>query len=156
MPKHAIMMLGPGLLEPPIVEEAYNVDNSSVQGIFSFGGYAFPILTSCSRPDLTIQIRDDNGDTEVHRQVTQSTGSRPVSTYKIDGTNFDQGGAGYDTDGSETAILSFCSHGRWITNAGVSRTVSRTTGIHIRGDWNGSEYPILETFIYALTAVFSG
>ena len=146
------MMLG---FYPGGVDIQYNVNNATSQGIFSFGGFAFPVLGVCSRPDLTIQIRDDDGDREEMRQVTLATGARPVSVWRIDGTNFDQGGVGYDTDGSESDISSFCSHGRWITNAGVARTVQRTTRIHIREDV-GPTYTILETFTYNLTAVFSG
>jgi hypothetical protein len=131
------------------------VDNSSVQGVFSFGGYAFPILLACSRPDLTLQVRDAAGDTEIFRQPTLATGSRVVSVERVDGTDFDSGGSGYVNAGSPTAITSFCSHGRWETNAGVSRTVSRTTRIYVRED-NAPTYTILEIWEYSLTAIFTG
>lgn len=138
-----------------VIQSTAIVDNSSVQGIFSFGGFAFPILGVCSDPDLTIQVRDAAGDRETYRLVTPfDSPNNFLSVWRISGTNFDQGGAGYDTDGVETQNGSFCSHGRWITNAGVGRTVQRTTGIHIRSNIN--PYPILFSYVYDLTATFTG
>lgn len=140
------------------------INNSASQGIFMFGVSLFPVQATCLTPsNFGYAVRGDDPDLIVVLADIDNTLLDKCGQYwRVSGTNFDLGGSGYANDGvvpPAVASLSPCSHGRWVSNAGVPRTVQRTTGIQFRQGTIALPCPgAAETFRqeFNVTAIFTG
>lgn len=142
------------------------IDNSAVQGILSFGIWAFPMAAVCTRGHVQCWKRDGTGDTLIFDDVYDATASLVYVNYvgRQGGVNFDLGSTEGYTDAGTPGFpvppcSSVCNHGRWVSNAGVPRTVQRTTRIQITPGVIPGACPGSSIFFakgYDITAVFSG
>jgi len=137
-----------------------DVDNSSVDGIVTFGPWAFPLEAVCTRGSLRLERRDVSGDSIIFQwDWGDALADKCANIWRESGVQFDVGGAGYSTDGAPTSSTNQCSHGRWEAAAGVSRTVTRATNVRFRQGTLLSPCPgstIVFQELITITAVFSG
>lgn len=137
------------------------INNSASQGIFMFGVFLFPVQGTCLTPsNFGYATRgDDPDDIVVLADIDNVLLDKCANIWRESGTNFDLGGSGYANDGSPSTSTSPCSHGRWVSNAGVARTVSRVTNVRFR---QGTiAFPCPGTTItfeqqFNVTAIFTG
>lgn len=143
----------------------FTINNSSSQGILTFGGFIFPIDAVADHARLKVGIRGDDPDEEFILEDLTASESHPpfrVGVHRlVSGTNFDLGGSGFITDNAAGVCGSIDSSGRWTSNAGVPRTVQRTTRVQWGIASSSSEHlcpiatPDLDVEV-DITAIFTG
>lgn len=111
----------------------FTINNSTSQGILSFGGWIFPIDSVADHARLKVGIRGDDPDQEFILEDLSASETHPpfrvAVVQLVSGTNFDLGSSGYVNDNAAGSCSSMDNHGRWVANAGVQRTVQRTTRV---------------------------
>ena len=139
------------------------VDNSAVQGQVALGGWIFPIDAVADRGHYKVGRRDGSGDSVLEDQNWSSEPPLDPPDYVMNvlnqvGDPCDAGNSAWRAAFS-TACLNIANGARWITNAGIFRSVSLSFTIQYQFASGPNTCPGTGIFLeqnYTVNATFTG